>query len=425
MSPHSFSAALVVCLFVLTPALASSQDVPAIDRTGALRVFLDCRSCDDNYLRTEITFINYVRDRADAEVHVLVTTQGTGGGGIEYTIKYIGLERFAGVDQSLTHVSAQTDTDDERRAGFAAIFRLGLVRYAADTPLASRLKVTFDAPKETTPAAAVADPWNFWAFRVGVSGAFEGQQSGNERRIRGFLSANRTTDAWKLIFSASGNYGQEEFVLEEGDIYTSVSRNIDANALVAKSLTEHWSVGAVGALQSSIFSNYVLRTRAAVGPEYDVFPYSESTRRILAVLYTVGVEAADYDEVTIYGRTSEALFDHRFETTLNLRQPWGSAFASVEMVQYLSQPDKYRVTATGNLEFRLFKGFSVNLFGEASRRRDQLSLRRGDATNEEILVRQRELATGYQYDVGFGISYSFGSIFNNVVNPRFRNAGGF
>jgi len=29
------------------------------------------------------------------------------------------------------------------------------------------------------------------------------------------------------------------------------------------------------------------------------------------------------------------------------------------------------------------------------------------------------------YDLGFGISYSFGSIFNNVVNPRFRNAGGF
>ncbi len=59
-----------------------------------------------------------------------------------------------------------------------------------------------------------------------------------------------------------------------------------------------------------------------------------------------------------------------------------------------------------------------------ARRRDQLSLRRGSATSEEILVRQRELATGYQVEVGFGFSYSFGSIFNNVVNPRFRNVGG-
>ena len=129
--------------------------------------------------------------------------------------------------------------------------------------------------------------------------------------------------------------------------------------------------------------------------------------------------------MTIYDKTSENLLDQRLETTLQLRQPWGSSSASFEVAHYLIQPDKYRLTAFGGLEVRLFKGFSVELFGEAARRRDQLSLRRGDASNEEILVRQRELATGYEYQIGFGISYSFGSIFNNVVNPRFRGAGGF
>jgi len=424
MSPPSFAAALVVCL-LLIPALAAPQDTQVIDRTGALRVFLDCNSCDENYLRTEITFINYVRDRADADVHVLVTTQGTGGGGIEYTIKFIGLGRFAGADQSLTYVSAQTNTEDERRAGFAGQFRLGLVRYAADTPLAPRLKVTFDAPEAKAAAAAQNDPWNFWVFRIGASGNLEGQESGNEKRARASLSANRTTEAWKMNFAAEGEYGREKFVLDEGEIFTSISRNIEADALVAKSLTEHWSAGLVGALESSIFSNYALRTRAAAGIEYDVFPYSQSTRRLLALQYTIGGEMADYEEVTIYGKTSENLVDHRLASTLELRQPWGSAAASFEVAQYLSQPDKYRLSAFGGLEVRLFKGFSVEFFGEVSRRRDQLSLRRGDATNEEILVRQRELATGYEYDFNFGISYSFGSIFNNVVNPRFRNAGGF
>ena len=68
---------------------------------------------------------------------------------------------------------------------------------------------------------------------------------------------------------------------------------------------------------------------------------------------------------------------------------------------------------------RLFKGFSFNVFGEASRTRDQLYLPRGEASTEEILVRQRQLETGYSYYMNFGISYQFGSIFNNVVNPRF------
>jgi hypothetical protein len=413
-------------LHMLCADIVVAQDPQRDDRSAALKVFLDCGSCDLNYFRTEITFINYVRDRADAEVHVLVTTQDTGGGGTEYTIRYIGLGRFAGVDQTLKHFAAQTQTDDERRAGLLARFRLGLIRYAAETTLASRLKITFDSPSSKEAAADVTnDPWNFWVFGVNANGSIEGQESGSEKDIEASISANRTTEAWKMNFGASGEFSRESFVLDDGDTFTADARNIEANALVAKSVNPHWSIGGIGAVQSSIFSNYALRTRLAAGIEYDLFPYSESTRRILALLYTVGWERADYEETTLYGKDEENLLDHKFETTLDLRQPWGGASASFELAQYLSQPSKYRLSVEGGVEVRLFKGFSVEMFGEASRRRDQLSLRRGDATNEEILVRQRELATGYQYDFGFGVSYSFGSIFNNVVNPRFRNAGGF
>ncbi|HEY7498250.1 MAG TPA: DUF481 domain-containing protein [Vicinamibacterales bacterium] len=417
---------LYACALVLTmDAAASAQETRTEERAGALKVFLDCGSCDENYFRTEIRFINYVRDRADADVHVLVTTQGTGGGGVEYTIRYIGLGPFAGVEHTMKHFASQTATDDERRAGLAATVRLGLVRYAADTPLAPRLKVLFDAEEKSAKAAPAKDPWNYWIFRIGGSGSFEGQESGSEKSVSGEFSANRTTAAWKIDFNADVEYSQEKFVLDEGETFTSVSRNVEVNALVAKSLTEHWSVGGVGAFESSIFSNYDSRTRVGAGIEYNVFPYSQSTRRILTLLYTVGMERATYLETTIFGKDEQTLMDHRLETTLGLRQPWGSASASFELLQYLNESGKYRLSTFGSVDVRLFKGFSVEFFGEASRRRDQLSLRRGDATNEEILVRQRELATGYEYDFGFGITYSFGSIFNNVVNPRFRNAGGF
>jgi len=40
------------------------------------------------------------------------------------------------------------------------------------------------------------------------------------------------------------------------------------------------------------------------------------------------------------------------------------------------------------------------------------------ATPEEIIARQQALATHYSYFTGFGLSYTFGSIYNNVVNPR-------
>jgi hypothetical protein len=61
----------------------------------------------------------------------------------------------------------------------------------------------------------------------------------------------------------------------------------------------------------------------------------------------------------------------------------------------------------------------VTLDGSVSRIHDQLYLRAGEATDEEILLRRRQLATSYRYRFSAGVSYTFGSMFNNVVNTRF------
>src|SRR4051794_16966689 len=105
--------------------ILAAQQPAATPRHDMARVFLDCPRCDDDYLKKEVTFIDYVRNREDADVHVLVTTQETGGGGAQWTLKFIGLGRFQGQDQTLTYNSPQTATPDEIRAGFAEIFRLG------------------------------------------------------------------------------------------------------------------------------------------------------------------------------------------------------------------------------------------------------------------------------------------------------------
>ena len=414
---------LLAVLFTATPAAAQVPDAPSQDE--AVRVFLDCPSCDEQYMRTEITFVSYVRDRTVADVHVLVTTQGTGGGGTEYSMKFIGLGRFREVDNSLTYTVPQTATPDERRRGLASMLKLGLVRYVTNTPLASRLNLQFDEPKGRIPAVRAHDPWNFWVFRVNGNGGVDAEQATNLAAVAGGVSANRTTSSMKVNLNGSASYRQQHFDLEDEGDYTAVRKSFDGRALVARSLTRHWSAGGTAAIGASTFANYDLRTRVAPTLEYDIYPYSESTRRILTLLYSVGLLNGNYTEETVYGKLSETLVDHQFEVSLGLRQPWGSANGGFEAAQYLNRHSKYRISAFGGMDVRLFKGFSVSINGSVSKRRDQLSLRRGEATSEEILVRQRELATDYAFDFGFGISYSFGSIFNNVVNPRFRNAGGF
>lgn len=72
------------------PPPTAAQTVPDSARTAdePLRVFVDCgsRYCDFDHIRREIDFVSYVRDRLDAQVHVLITTRPTGGGATERVI---------------------------------------------------------------------------------------------------------------------------------------------------------------------------------------------------------------------------------------------------------------------------------------------------------------------------------------------------
>ncbi|HKC38310.1 MAG TPA: hypothetical protein VKC15_02075, partial [Gemmatimonadales bacterium] len=77
--------------WLLIAAIAQNPtDTARAAQDSALRVFLDCPNsfCDFDYYRTEITFVNWVRDRQFAQVHILVTSQATGGGQ-EYTLGFI------------------------------------------------------------------------------------------------------------------------------------------------------------------------------------------------------------------------------------------------------------------------------------------------------------------------------------------------
>jgi hypothetical protein len=221
-------AAIVVVLLGMslwsTPATSQS-----VVKAGPIRVFLDCEAsgCDFDYLRTEIPYVDYVRDRAAASLHVLVTTQSTGSGGIEHTLTFIGLRNFAGISDTLTYISSQSSSVDDRRKGIAQTLKLGLVRYLARTSAAERVQVSLAAaaPLPTGQAVAVRDPWNYWVFQTRASGNFSGESSQHFANLNGTVSANRVTRALKLNNAVNISYSESKFTLDEGDELASYSRS--------------------------------------------------------------------------------------------------------------------------------------------------------------------------------------------------------
>jgi hypothetical protein len=410
-------------LFMCFSATASASQTANVEKP--VRVFLDCQyECDMEFTRTEIPWVDHVRDRADADVHLLVTTRSTAASGREFTLTFIGLKEFASLTDTVEVVSLESDSQDARRRTVTEAIKRGLLRYAARRPGSEKLTVTYTATAGSSAAPRGRDRWNLWVFRTRADVYLNGEESSRSTQLYGSVSANRISPDWKANISVDGNYGENRFTFQDGSKFNSYSHGYGVRQLLVKSIGSQWSVGERSSISASTFQNTKLAFRVAPAVEYNFFPYKESTRRQLRLQYAIGTTHYRYEDTTIFNRLTETRGDHSLLASLDMRQQWGSISISVDGTALLDDPGKHSVNLNPEFDLRLVRGLSLNLFGYVSRLRNQLYLAKGGATDEEVLLRRRQLATSYQYFVGAGLSYTFGSIYNNVVNPRFGNAAG-
>lgn len=411
---------LLVLLGLATAGPAGAQTPGA---TGPLRVFLDCetRFCDFDFFRTEIPWVDYVRARQDADVHVMVTAQGTGSGGTTLTLQFMGLRGFAGRGSTTRFTYGATDAEAEWRAGLVRVLKVNLGPYVLDTDAGARLHIRVEgaAGRAEVAPAPFHDPWDQWTFSVGVNGNFNGETSYTSMNVEGWASANRVTDAWKLQLSGNNRYAESTYDLDDSTRVHTVQRNAGLRGLVARSLGQHLSAGVRGSVTSSNFVNQDLAVRVAPAVEYSVFPYAEATRRELTAQYSVGVVALDYMEETLLGHMRETRMDQVLHLSADFTQPWGGVDLDVEAAHYLNDVTQNRLEGWGGVNLRLVRGLQLRVSGSAARVRDQIYLPAGELTQEDVLLRQKALATGFRYAAWLGVTYTFGSIYNNVVNPRF------
>jgi hypothetical protein len=422
-------------LFLSVHILASFADAQTPSngdthpRQEPIAIYMDCKgvTCDHDFLRTDIAFVTHMRDRHDADVHVLITAQPTAEGGTEVTLNFIGQKQFDGVGDSLRYVSRPADTADEVRQGLSNAIKRGLVRYANVTPQSDDISVVYTPSTSASTAAATTlrpDPWNHWTFGTTVNGYVNGEESVQSMSVGVSLSANRTTDTWKLSTSIQSQYDSTTFNVDAGRKIEAVQRTHAFSTLLVGSVNEHMSVGARASALSSRFLNQKLTLRLAPAIEYNVFRYRHATNRMLTFEYSVGGIDVHYEEETIFGKTHERLLDQRLLASLRLTQKWGSMLLAAEGAQYLHDRRKERGTIFGSIEWNLAKGLSLVTSVDLKRIRDQLSLPARSVSQEEILLRERQLTTSYIYSGSLGISYTFGSPLAKVVNRRFAGSLG-
>lgn len=404
-----------VSLAAGTPVTAQvAQSVPE-----RLAIFLDCGFCNETFIRQEMTYVDYVRDREVADVHILVTDEETGAGGEAQTFDLIGRRAFEGMDYSTVYTTRANATEAEERDGFLRTLQAVLVPYLMRTRVGERLRIEVDAPgDEAAPAQSRDDPWDNWTFEIYADGSaeFESRQRSFDTRYGVYV--NRVTENWKIQLRPFFNYDYVRFERNDEDI-TSTSRRDGFTSYVVRSLSPHWSAGAFGDVFTSTFDNVSVRYRFMPAVEYNVYPYSEATRRQLTFAYRVGASHIAYRDTTIYDEIQQLLPEHTLIAGYEVTQPWGEIDIGMNASQYLHELDRYSLDFGGSVEVRITQGLSLEIGGEFAFIRNQLNLPRGEAGLEEVLLRRRQLETDYEAGLNFGLRYRFGSIFNNVVNTRF------
>jgi hypothetical protein len=414
---------LVFCL--LLPGdlqAAQTQDTP-------LRVFLECASCDPTFVRETITYVAWMQARQDADLQVIARVEATGGAGRRHTLDFIGLQRHSGKADTLVYIQGPDDTSDTVRRGLSRVLALGMVRYLADTPAAQQLSVVMAAAPAGAAVSApasqlVSDPWKAWVFSLSGTGSANGESSQTTLNTSASISANRVTANWKFNSSARGSYGRQSFEYplpgNRGDTtVVSISRSYSANTLLVKSVSGHVSLGMRGSLSTSTFGNTEFGVNLEPAIEFSYFPYSESSRRALTVVYGIGVISQRYREETIYELMEETRGTHSLTASFSTRQPWGQISSGLSGQQYFHDLGLFNATLFTSTSVNIIRGLSLSITGQYSMVRVQLNLPKRNLSPEEVLLRQRAVATNYRYLMSTSLSYRFGSSVLSVVNPRF------
>jgi hypothetical protein len=409
--------AILFAIFCYSAAFSQSKP-------DKIKVFLDCSQtwiCNYDYTRTEMPMVVFVRDRFDGDVHILINTQSNNNGGTQAQLFFIGQKAFQNSSDTLTFFNDPTSTEDEQRKKLVQYLKLGLTRYIAKSKAAENLTITYpqtDSAKNAA-SATVRDKWNYWVFQLTTFGSFSGTENYKNSSLNGSFSANRETQKWKMGAQFSVNKSVDFYIDSAGK--TKFTRQgLDGSIDMAKKINNHWAYGLEAAYTNSLYSNIKASYKVRPKIEYSFYPYPKFNTQRIVLQYVIGPAYMKYYDTTLYLKTKELQYLQSVNMIASFTKPWGSVNMGIFYNGFMEDLTKNSLTFNGAVSWKIVKGLNFAVWGNYGLIHDQIALRKGNASRDELLVRNRELRSSYNYNLGVAFTYRFGSILNNIINPVFR-----
>ena len=385
-------------------------------------VYINCATvntrCHRDYLFQTITNCAFVWDAEHADVQVLITEKPNSTGGVRVTQEFTGMKSLAGRKDTLWFDATVGQTDEFIRTRMAETIQQGLLFQFRGTSWQHLFKVQ-QAKIDTMASSSLPkkDKWNYWNFTPGVQGYVEGQSNSFFIEVGGTFTAQRITPKHKFIVNSKYETKHSSIDLKDESISMSI-RRYAILPLYARSISEHWSIGVTGQLETNEYANISSSYRVAQLVEYNIFPYRINAQKQLRFVYQLGVQHFIYYDSTIHNSLKETKPYHRVSIITDITRNWGSVRNSLQYNAYLDNMDQDRITFSSLMSIRVAKGLFFFIEGQFDIVHDQISLLKNDLDDNVYILGGQQLPTKSYFWAEFGINFNFGSRFNSIVNPR-------
>ena len=377
-----------------------------------IKAYLDCR-CDENYIKQETSFLEYVRDQDLADVEIFVRDVSNPAGSRAFEIKIDGNNDYEGISSSTVAVGYANDTSSTLRDKLLNKLKLALVPFLDKGNY--NLKVDIDSNFEDL--SANDDKWKNWVFELSGSYNNDKEESRQTNRYEIEFEIDKLTEDWRIGMELKRNESNRKFFSED-DVYTSNRKSTSFNGRIVRSISDHFSAGAFFGLYQNTYENVDLNRYIAPAIEYSFYPYKDVLSKEITLAYRIGVGKRDYIEKTIYGFEKQKLSSQTLSLNIRFRQKWGNISSYLNATQFLNDGSKKRFSLRSDLDIRVYEGLAVRLSGNINLIREQYNLAAGSTSIEDLLLQQRQIATDYRTNFSVGLSYTFGSIYNSIINTR-------
>ncbi len=388
-----------------------------------LKIYLDCSyGCDYDFFQREMGYVDFYNDSKLANLHIIVKSQSNGSGGQSVLFRFIGVNEFLDQNNTLTLAVPPNSSENIKRSLYLSILEKGIYSYIIQTDDIDKVSVIYSNKNglEENLSDDNKDKWNYWVFRLSASGYMSGEDGYKTQNYYSSVRINRITEASKFLSTFSYSNNLTEYNYDDLDLTTN-RKSSSIYLTYVKSKGDYFSIGSKARYNQNTYSNLDASYTFSPCIEYNFFPYSESSEHRLSVLYGLSGTYNNYTDTTVYLKTTEFFPSHLIEFTYNNYQTWGSVNVSLDGMHILDKNDlkKFNLGLSTNIDWNITQGLSLSFWSWISLDRAQIELASSGATYEETILRQKELESSYFYSVRLGLSYTFGSLKNNFVNPRF------